>query len=336
MGDRRHVTLGDGHLRWERHSEFVSYTLRIPWDGQAKWPEDLTAPGPLLVAVDLRMMAQAAGQSAMVRTSIVDDRAILETNFAADENGFVAMTIINCDMNQAMAGATVQRVLEIETYRCFALLGLPVAEQSARVMAAIENALPSLMEDMDAASSLEDNKDLLERLTCMSLELERNSAATHFRFGATKAYAELVRLRIEALAERPDLDHQSLVAFFSRRFDPAVRTCATCAEREANLARKLTRAAQLLRTRVEIALESQNRDLLATMNDRARLQLRLQQTVEGLSVAAIAYYVASLLHLFLSGIEFFKGALAVDRMTAIAIIPILLVVHRFTSRFRPS
>ncbi len=43
-----------------------------------------------------------------------------------------------------------------------------------------------------------------------------------------------------------------------------------------------------------MALEAQNQTLLASMDRRARLQLRLQQTVEGLSVAAICYYVVGL------------------------------------------
>jgi uncharacterized membrane-anchored protein len=40
--------------------------------------------------------------------------------------------------------------------------------------------------------------------------------------------------------------------------------------------------------------ERQNRQLLASMDRRARLQLRLQETVEGLSIAAITYYVVGL------------------------------------------
>jgi uncharacterized membrane-anchored protein len=39
---------------------------------------------------------------------------------------------------------------------------------------------------------------------------------------------------------------------------------------------------------------AQNQSLLASMDRRAKLQLRLQQTVEGLSIAAIVYYMAGL------------------------------------------
>lgn len=334
MEDKRHLALGGGRIRWERHGEFVSYTLHVPFDAASLWPDELTPPGRLVVAIDLRLVPEGPRSSAMVQASIVDGRALISTDFAPNAAGYVEITLINRDMDDDVAGATVQRVLEIETYRCLALLGLPVAEKAARTMGAIEHELPGLMEKMDAASSLEDNRELLDRLTSMTLELERSSASTHFRFGATRAYAELVRLRLEALTERTDHGGPGLASFFSRRFDPAIRTCATASEREANLARKLTRAAQLLRTRVEIALESQNRDLLETMGNRVQLQLRLQHTVEGLSVAAIAYYVASLFHLLVSGLGTVAPAADPELLTAFAVPPIVLVVALAVRRIR--
>ena len=334
LADKRHLSLNCGQLRWERHGEFISYTLHTPVDAAPVWPSHLVPPGLLLVAVDLRLVAAAEIPSAMVEASILNGKALVSSDFSPNVDDFVEITVVNISMSEDVAGATVQRVLEIETYRCLALLGLPVAERAAKVMAEIENELPKLMEKMDAASSLESNRELLERLTSMTLELERSSASTHFRFGATCAYAELVRLRLDALAERSEHGSPGLGSFFSRRFDPAIRACATASHREANLARKLTRAAQLLRTRVEIALQSQNRDLLETMGNRVQLQLRLQQTVEGLSVAAIAYYVVSLFHLLVSGVKSSNRAVDPELLTALAVIPIVCVVALAVRRIR--
>ncbi len=326
LEDRRHVVLEGGRLLWERHGEFINYTLALPFGQKACWPEHLVQPGKLLVAVDLRLIPDDLPQTKMVHAAIVGGQAVISSDFRQNEEGFVEITIGNRDMPKDLAGATVQRVLEMETYRCFALLGLPLAEEAAKVMRDIEHDLPTVMEKMDASLSLEANRDLLDRLTSMTLALERSSAATHFRFGATKAYAELVRLRLDALGERPTPGQSGLASFFSRRFEPAMRTCATASDREANLSRKLTRAAQLLRTRVEITLESQNGVLLETMGNRVQLQLRLQQTVEGLSVAAIAYYVTSLFHLLISGLEPVRGAVAPDVLTSLATVPIVVSV----------
>ena len=90
-------------------------------------------------------------------------------------------------------------------------------------------------------------------------------------------------------------------SFLARRMAPAMRTCATTEERQTNLSEKLARAANLLRTRVDVELERQNRDLLKSMNERTRLQLRLQTTVEGLSVAAVSYYVVGLFGYLVKG-----------------------------------
>jgi uncharacterized membrane-anchored protein len=50
----------------------------------------------------------------------------------------------------------------------------------------------------------------------------------------------------------------------------------------------------MLRTRLHDEHEKQNQEQLKTMKARTPMQLRLQTTVEGLSVAAITYYVVGL------------------------------------------
>ena len=72
-------------------------------------------------------------------------------------------------------------------------------------------------------------------------------------------------------------------------------TVAATAQRLASLSARVERASALLRTRVDIATEAQNQQLLAKLTRGQELQLRLQSTVEGLSIAAISYYVVSLL-----------------------------------------
>jgi len=124
--------------------------------------------------------------------------------------------------------------------------------------------------------------------------------------------------------------------FLSRRLNPAMRTCASTEERQANLSRKLARAAQLLRTRVDVELERQNRDLLVAMNERARAQLRLQQTVEGLSVAAITYYIAGLAHLAFEGLHAaglrVDPAIATAGVVPFALLGVALIVRRIRRR----
>lgn len=267
-------------------------------------------PGLLLVAVDLHLLpagtlVERLGElfdpAQLAAADVEDGSALIATDFSARSHGFVQVLVANRDLSDTRTGALVQRVLEIETYRTLALLGLPEAQAVGPSIHRIETNLPMLIQEMQRSDGFEVNRRLLERLTGLAAELEAGAAGSLFRFGATRAYHELVRLRLEAMGERSIPSIPSWSSFLSRRMAPAIRTCVSTEERQANLSRKLARAAQLLRTRVEIEVEDQNSGLLRTMNDRARLQLRLQRTVEGLSVAAITYYLVSLSHLVFEG-----------------------------------
>ena len=102
------------------------------------------------------------------------------------------------------------------------------------------------------------------------------------------------------------------------------------------LSQKLIRAADLLRTRVNIALEQQNRDLLRSMNRRARMQLRLQQTVEGLSVAAVSYYVVGLIGYLAKGWEKTGMGVPAGAVTALSVPVVVLGVWMIVRRIRRS
>lgn len=320
------VSFGGAVVRWERHAEFTTYTWELPAEDLVEGglpfhpPSGALAdtllqvpqPGPLLVAVDLQLVTDTADalpldrlfdRSSLARSDVEDGFAEVATDFQPDPSGFVRILVRDRGMTPDAAGALVQRVLEIETYRTLALLGLPEAQRLAPTVGRIENQLGALTEEMRQTEGLAANNKLLDALTSLASELEADAAASLFRFGATRAYEEIVNGRLRAIGERPISGYPTWQQFLLRRLQPAMRTCQAIEQRQANLSVKLISAANLLRTRVDVELEQQNRDLLHSMNKRARLQLRLQQTVEGLSVAAISYYVISLLHYVLEGLH---------------------------------
>ena len=336
------VDFGAFVLRWEGHSEFTTYTFELAGaapDGPFQPPASsfldlmrlVPAPGPLLVMADLHLMdagREAAtldlfGAQELAFAEVKDGAASIVTDFREAEDGFVRLAILNRSLSAGQSGALAQRVLEIETYRTLTLLGLPQAQALGPSIRKIELQLPQMMEAMRASSSVETNRALLDSLMAQAAELETAASAGTFRFGATRAYGELIRLRLEAAGERPVAGRASWTAFLGRRLQPAIRTCAAMQAREEDLSRRLGRAAQLLRTRVDLDLETQNGEVLRAMNDRARLQLRLQQTVEGLSVAAISYYIASLAHHVFEGMH--AAGVPVDPAVATALaVPFVL------------
>lgn len=372
-GAKHHrVALSGCALLWESHSEFTTYSWKFSLaDGFAgddraapfQPPPDalsgvmamLPQPGPLLVAVDLHMLdarAGAPGEAAandvaaaldgvfdplqLAAAEVEGGAGLIATDFTPDPHGFVRVLVLDRGLTRAQAGGVVQRALEVETYRTFALLGLMEAQRLMPSVRRIETELPHLLERIQAGGPEADasNRGALDRLLAMAAELEAGAAGSLFRFGATRAYAELVRLQLAAVREQPVPGVPSWSLFLSRRMDPAMRTCLSMEARQANLSRKLARAAQLLRAGVEIGLQSQNRDLLRGANENARTQLRLQQTVEGLSVAAIGYYVASLIHHVLEGAH--AAGLHVDPLvgTAVAVPFVLLGVAWTVRRIR--
>jgi uncharacterized membrane-anchored protein len=334
------VVVGAASLSWEQHSEFTTYTWSLPSAEVAGVAapfqppaQDLSSymalvatPGLLVVAVDLHLV-QGGGPaidpdlifdaSSLTMSLVAEGKAKVATDFKLDPAGFVRVLVEDRGLDRRIAGLLIQRLIEIETYRTFALLGLPEAQRQAPVVRRIEMKLTDVMEAMRASEGLAANHRLLDELTAISAELEAQAAASSFRFGASRAYDGIVRERLDSLGEQSVAGIGTLGGFLSRRLKPAMRTCESVASRQAELSQKLSRAANLLRTRVDVELEQQNSAVLASMNNRTRLQLRLQQTVEGLSVAAICYYVVGLFGYMVKGAK--DAGLKVDPGIATAI-----------------
>lgn len=343
-------------LRFEQHSEFTTYTFgfdladRAPFETQAGMLVSglggLSQPGPHLVSIDLHLVAEEAALApedifdpASLAASLVHDGAgLVATDFKADAEGFVRILVVDRELGPARAGSLVQRVLEIETYRMLALLGLPEAQRIGPHVRRVEEALARITGTMTRTEGLESDNRLLAELTALAADVEAEAVVAGFRFGASRAYDGIVMQRLEAIGETNYSIWPSVSAFLNRRMGPAMRTCRMLEERQTNLSLKLARAANLLRTRVDVEIERQNRDLLRSMNLRSRMQLRLQQTVEGLSIAAISYYVVGLAAYVFKGLAELgfqlDPALATTLTVPIAILFVGTVVWRIRHRHR--
>jgi uncharacterized membrane-anchored protein len=359
--DKQHrVALNGGALRWEQHSEFTTYTFELPSGNPvggdvpfhpaapalATPMADVPQPGPVLVALDLHLLAAQSERPSLERlfdrNSLAvaensDGKALFATDFQIDPAGFVRILLLDRGLGAERAGALVQRIVELETYRTLALLGLPEVQRLSPSINRIERRLAQLTEEMRHAAKLVENHRLLDELTALAAELEAGAAASLFRFGASRAYNEIVQLRLATIGERKFEGLPTWSSFLARRMAPAMRTCITTEERQATLSSKLARTANLLRTRVDVEVEQQNRELLKSMNERTRLQLRLQATVEGLSVAAISYYVVGLFGyvvkaVYEAGVLRIEPSYAMAAFVPFAVLGIWWVVRRIRRR----
>jgi uncharacterized membrane-anchored protein len=311
------MDLGQFQLRWELHTEFVSWTFLAPLScerlGEVEpacaldsVPQDwfVGLPGDCLSCLHLWAIPNSEpGAAALVRQLLLDDSLLASsvargaaevyTDFAVHADGASRMVLRAGSMTQRRLGRLVQRLIEIETYRMAALLGLPAARAASSVLANAERELAELASAIRSAKR-EDEPLLLDRLTKLAGEVESQHAATHSRFSASAAYFELVDKRIRDINESALPGMQTIGEFMERRLTPARSTCEWATRRQDSLSQRVSRVSNLLRTRVEIEQQQSSQALLATMNNRQDMQLQLQSTVEGLSVAAITYYIVGL------------------------------------------
>lgn len=320
----------DGYtVKWERHTEFTRYSIVQPLPESARLgasaPELMVAPA--VSAEWLRNIpgrTVAAIQLAMVHGDVQGPGTLMEsaqrwfggrhliasqlgaaaaqsvghswalTEFRIGEDGFERMLVIaSPETTETRAGRISQRLLELETYRLMALRGLPVAKLLGSMLSEAEESLAAITARLENKTA--SDQELLDTLVSLAARVERATAQHSYRFAATNAYNTLVTQRIAELREKAIPGTQTLGEFMQRRLSPAMATVAATAQRLASLAERISRASALLRTRVDIATETQNQQLLEKLTRGQELQLRLQSTVEGLSIAAISYYVISLL-----------------------------------------
>jgi uncharacterized membrane-anchored protein len=352
------ASVGNTRLRWERHTEFSSYTFMVSSGGETPFERSAVQmmpdgwlgqiPGQLLVAVDVVLEAEATGErpveevaalfggNAVAGSVVIDEAATVYSDFHLHAHNRNRFLVQDRGLRQRQAGRLVQRLLEIETYRMLSLMGLPLAREVTPELAALENQLVALTERMTAASDMATDQGLLGELTSLAAQIEQIAARTEYRFSATEAYFALVNRRVGELRETRIPGVQTIAEFMERRLVPAVKTCDAVSKRVQGLSKRVSRASNLLRTRVDISMEAQSRDLLDSMNRRAELQLRLQETVEGLSVVVLSYCGVGLVGYLLKAIKAAGVSLNVDLLTGLSVpVVIGLVffgVHRLRER----
>ncbi|MCV6584903.1 MAG: DUF3422 domain-containing protein [Marinibacterium sp.] len=346
--------IGRHMLKWEQHTEFVTYTA-IAQGAPARafdpagfdvfpqvWLAE--APGQRITSIMLQVLPRPdeVGIAALLQdwfvpdsltvSRVLEDDAVIAGDFRIDPNGHQRFVVFASDgTGENRLGRIVQRLCEIETYKSVSMLGFSRARELGPVLGALDARLRALMEDMTGNTVAAETT--LQALLSISAELESTLARASFRFGATGAYEALVNQRIEALRETRFGGRQLFGEFMMRRYEPAMRTVKSTERQLQALADRAMRAGDLLRTRVDVERSAQNQALLESMDRRADLQLRLQHTVEGLSVVAISYYAVSLAGYLLYPLSGLTG-LSKGNLTALATLPVVAFVWMMIRRIR--
>lgn len=336
------MDVGAFRIRWELHTEFVTWSFsktieaagfgeREPVTAVEFVPQEWLArlPGQCLASLHLwvlptnsfgsgSLVKHVLNEDTLVASTVADGHGEVYTDFAIHADGFSRMVLLAGGMTPRRLGRLVQQLLEIDTYRMAALLGLPAAREASAVLAYAERELAELAGAIRAAAR-DDEPQLLDRLTKLAGEVEGQYATTHSRFSASAAYFELVDRRIADIAESRLAGLQTIGEFINRRLSPARSTCEWATRRQDALSQRVSRISNLLRTRVEIEQQQSSQALLGAMNTRQGLQLKLQSTVEGLSVAAITYYIVGLVSYVAKGAQALGWPWSAESTAAFAI-----------------
>ncbi|HNP25621.1 MAG TPA: DUF3422 domain-containing protein, partial [Nitrosomonas sp.] len=217
------ANLGELQLRWERHTEYSTYTIyqagpfETPFDQPPvrrlphKWLAKL--PGEILVATHIALddrsrpgrslteLAQLFSSNTVIGSKVAGGSASVWSDNQIHEDGFGRILIHDENLRSRQIGRLVQRLLEIETYRMLAMLPLPITREMIPQLARAEHLLATLIADSANLTSIEDEQLLLDEITKLAAQIERLSAQTGHRFNASRAYYGIVKLRITELRE---------------------------------------------------------------------------------------------------------------------------------------
>lgn len=302
------------HVTWEFHTEFVTVTWRGALSDAQNWPDDLLLEaledGLLIGAMRLDVINEASipdhlvpgfNLASLCLADVDTGKGQVATDFVPDADTFTRFELATGNLSPLRRSIIVRRLLEVETYRTMALLGLPLARAASPELRGIENELTALMAQLPDAVTLPDIQAALSRLHDLSVRSGQLSERLDYRFAASHAYGDILRTRLAGLRETGTTRGSTLTHYIGNRVDPGLATCSAIEKRLQTLSAKIERAIALLDVRIGVDLQVQNGAVLDRIAQTARSQFLLQRTVEGLSTIAISYYMLGILSYMLAG-----------------------------------
>lgn len=306
---RQHgFTSGGRQVAWEFHTEFVTVTWTAAADDADSAPEGIgleSIDGPQLLGamrIDLiggervpETLLPSFNSQSLCVIGVEGGGGQLATDFVPDAERFTRFEFAAGALPPLRRAILVRRILEIETYRTMALLGLPLARQHGSELGAIEADLTDKVNSLAEATETGRAQAALAALHGLMVRAGRLSEQLSYRFAACQAYGDILQARLGAIGERPTPLGSSLSRYILNRVDPALRTYAAMEKRLDVLFAKIERAVELLNVRIGLDVQIQNKAVLQTIAKTAHSQFQLQRTVEGLSTIAISYYTIGIL-----------------------------------------
>ncbi len=347
--------VGSCLIKWEGHTEALSHTIFVPGNGKPPFGNsaiDFVAEhhrGQWLAGMFLGVQVEILqpdsehdpygyelsrsllGSQVIYGGWMSARTAAVWSSFELDARGFVRIVIVDLARNEERLSRLLQRILDLETYRMLAMLALPRAREVMTELGRLEPQLDVLMLGFAERRGEIDYEESLREITSVAAKVEHIVSSHAYRFAAARAYAGIVERRCAEVDDEVLGDHQRYTSFLLRSLQPAMRTCDAAERRAQDLAQRVGRAASLLDTAVDLVKKEQNQSILESVARSARLQVKLQQAVEGFSIFAISYYAVGLISYGLKSAKALGWPVDPDLLTGAAA-PLVLAGVWFTVR----
>ncbi|MFC3053377.1 DUF3422 domain-containing protein [Kordiimonas pumila] len=353
---RHHITdMGTYRVKWEKHTEVTCYTFAMPASQDSAFSDtplsylDEKARSTLLseMKIGIRievlpaaLLADDNGYAAACNIFstkklyggwAAGHSAAIWSPFLPDKDGFIRVLICALNLPDSRLSRLVHRLLDIETYRILAMAALPIARKTMETLDKLEPALDKIIATIASNPSEEEQEQLLIEITTIAAKAEHLASSTAYRFAAAKAYEDIISRRLIEIKEEALNDHPRMTQFLSKSFSPAMRTCEAAGHRANDLTARISRAANLLNTMVDMAQKRQSHKILKSLETQGSRQIRLQQAVEGLSIFAVSYYGIGLVNYALKGAKAFGLPFTPEILTGLSV-PIMLFLSWFLIR----
>ena len=343
-------------LRYERHSEFSTYSfIRQGIAAEFSEPQHFLPfndffqqlPGQLFRVVQLNILTASLLQPTQemdnlwqrffasehcISSQVANKQAQVWTDFRKHPEGGGRMLLLDFGLSPSALARLVQQLFDLGNYRKLSLLSWPLVRQSLSRLHQLEQQLSDVTQRIEQQQG--SDEQLLREISQMTAQTEHLIANNSARIEASAAYYQLTLDRLKSLRETSVDGMMSLQDFSERRLTPAFRTAQSVLSRQLSLSNRLGRSTELLRTRINLQLERQNTELLASMEQRARLQLSLQTAVERLSVVALSYYAVQLVDKALYSIHGWFEQFPLQLMQTLSLPAVILLVAWLLYRLR--
>lgn len=345
-------------VRWEAHTEYYSYqTWHIPKDKTKKINfGPIEIPGYFFPVCPLGEKVCALdiiiSQDSEVKAHQVDEmipgkklhgsrifggKVEIRTNFKLDKFSMERYLIFSPSPEdlKRLLPRVVECISMLENYYHLILIPLPKFSYAIDEIYTIEKKhlvkRGIITEQLGEADSNR-LQGWLQELTEALMEVSRLSESMRYHLSSAFPYDMIIRTTLDELDEKQVDQLPTLRYYMMGRIRGIADGYQRLIARVEAAEKAFEGMVAILRTRIELQLQSQNLNLLKSVDKTTKVQVHLQRMVEGLSVIVITYYLTSLAGYLFKLLESAKIIPSATIVTAlfipVAAITVLLITRK--------